>query len=262
MPFPLANLRRFYAEVYSAIVDFHFYRSVLDQNWGRTLIYLLYLAAHVALILSLSYAWLYSGELRRFSEWAQTEIPTLEVRNGELTVRAEQPLIRRYQGKQDITFVFDATGHYSSPDGFHQPTLLLTRTNLMVRYQGQTESHQWREFGSFRVDSEQLRTWETVVRWAYFPVSYSLLLIYHLLAKFLTAVLLTGFAVIAATRYGVRLPFRNSFAVALYSLTPAIVISLGVNLTGLDISYFFAIYLVTAAIYTYMATQRSVAPVE
>jgi hypothetical protein len=262
MPFLLANLRQFYAEVFSAIGDFHFYRTVISQNWGRTLIYLLYLAAHVALVLSLTYALLYSGELRRFSEWAQSEIPPLQVKDGELTVRAEQPLLRRYQGKHQIMFVFDTTGEYSSPDGFQQPALLLTKTSLMFRYQGQTESHEWREFGSFRVDSEQVRTWERVIRWSYFPVSYSLLLIYNLVAKSLTAVFLTGFAVIAATRHGVRLPFRSSFAVALYSLTPAIVIGLGVNLTGLYISYFYAIYLIIAAIYTYMATLRSVAPAE
>jgi hypothetical protein len=55
-----------------------------------------------------------------------------------------------------------------------------------------------------------------------------------------------------------RLPFRSTFTLGLYGLTPAVVIALAVTATGIYISYFYAIYLAIAAIYTFMATARSV----
>lgn len=258
MPSIFSQFRSFYQEVYAAITDFQFYGGIARQRWGRTLLFLLYLSAHVAIILSLTYAMHYRGEFRRFSAWSQAQIPALEVKDGQLTVKAEQPLIRRYEGKHPVTFVFDTTGQYQSPDGFGQPAFLLTRKNLLLRYRGQTEAHPWDEFGTFSLERADLQTLEKAIRWLYFPVSYALFLMYTLLAKSVTAAFLTGFAVAAAARYRVRMSFQSSFAIALYALTPAIVIGLAVNLTGLSISYFHVIYFAIAAVYTYMAAQKCV----
>jgi hypothetical protein len=256
------GLTRFYSEAHSAIIDFSFYPKVVNQPWRRTFLYLLFLSAHVAVILSLAYAWLYSSELRRFSDWAQRQLPVMEVKDGELTIHATQPLVRHYQGKNDITFVLDTTGRYTDPDSFSRPTVLLTRRELVLASQDQVQKVAWKNYGAFSVTPEQVRAWEKLTRQLYFPVSYSLLLVYTLFAKALTAVFLTGFAVVAAARYRVRLLFRNAFTIALYSLTPAIIIGLAVKFTGLEISYFQLIYLAIAAIYTYMGTQRCVFPGE
>ncbi len=253
-----SHIRSFYQEAYAAITDFQFYTGIARQRWGRTLLFLLDLSAHVAVILSLTVALHYRTEFRRFSAWSQTQIPALEVKDGELTVKAEQPLIRRYEGKLPVTFVFDTTGRYQSPDGFGQPAFVFTRKNLLLRYRGQTEAYPWEDFQPFTLERADLQTIEKLIRWFYFPVSYSLLLLYTLFAKSVTATLLTGFAVAAAARYRVRMSFQSSFAIALYALTPAIVIGLAVNLTGLSISYFQVIYFAIAAVYTYMAAQKCV----
>jgi len=258
MPFIFNHIRNFYQDAYFAITDFHYYVGIARQHWKRTLLFLLYLSAHVAIILSITFAWHYGREFGRFAAWAQSEFPPLEVKDGELTVKAEQPLIRRYEGGTPVTFVFDTTGHYESLDGFAQPAFLLTKAQLLVRYRGQTESHPWTEFGSFSLQAADLKNIEKAIRWLYFPASYSFFMIYTLCAKSLTAVFLTGFAAAAAARYRIRMTFRSFFAIALYALTPAIVIGLAVNLTGLTISYFHIIYFGIAAVYTYMAAQKCV----
>ncbi len=258
MFFPFRNLLCFYREAYWAITDFSFYRSILGQPWRKTLLYLLYLSAHLALLLALTYAWHYGGDFSRFSKWAQDHFPPLEVKNGELSVSGAQPAVHRYQGEQSVTFVFDTTGTYSTPDGFAQPAFLLTRRNIFFRYDNQTQAHAWAEFGAFKLDQSRLRDFEHFVRIAYFPVAYSLLLIYHLFAKAFTALFISTFALFSAARFGMRLPFRSTFTLGLYGMTPAIVIALAVTATGIYISYFYAIYLAIAAIYTFMATARSV----
>jgi hypothetical protein len=87
-------------------------------------------------------------------------------------------------------------------------------------------------------------------------LAYSFFLIYTLVAKVIQALVLSPLAYSVAIGYGVRFSLRNSFTIALYSLIPAIVIDIGVTLTGVHMSYFELIYLVIAGIYTFMASQK------
>jgi hypothetical protein len=184
----------------------------------------------------------------------------MEVSGGEVVIRGEQPLVKYYRAERRWTFVFDTTGKVSDPSRLEQPAFLFTKRNLYFRYEGETQVYRWRDFAPFRIDRRELQALETFIRWAYFPVGYAMFLGYTLIAKAATAAFLTAFAQLAAVRYGVRLRFGQAFLVALYAMTPAILIDLAVGFTGLVISYFYAIYLTIACIYLYMATQKCLAP--
>ena len=60
----------------------------------------------------------------------------------------------------------------------------------------------------------------------------------------------------AAARLGSRLSYQECFTIAVYSLTPAFILNLGVTLTGQQGLLFDLIYLGIAAVYTFLATQR------
>lgn len=251
--------RGFYQQGYLAITDFLFYRSLLSQPLLRTLRYLLLLSAHVSIVQTLIYAWTYGPQWERFAAWAQDNFPRLQVKEETLQVDAPQPLVRTYEGTPRLTFVFDTTGSYRPSQATEGTTVLLTGPALIVEHQGQTQTFPWKDFGPFVLDQEGLQQLATAVKWGYFPVAYSFLLLFNLAAKSIQAVLLSLFAFSGALRFGVRLPFRHNFTIALYSLTPAIVVDLAVASTGVQLSFFTLIYLSTAAIYTYLAAQRCVA---
>lgn len=248
----------FFQEAYLAVTDFGFYRRVFEQPLRRTLLYLLYLSAFVALVLTLTYAWQYSSELKSLFQWARENLPPFEVKEGKLTVYAEQPLIRKYQGAWAATFVFDTTGSQLPAAGLEEPIFLFTEERLSLRHHGQTQSYRWKDFGTFRAGSQELRRWESVITWAYFPIAYSFLLLYTLVAKALLALFLILFGLFAGARENVRLPLRHYFTIAAYSLAPSVVIDLAVRMTGVVISYFPLIYFATAALYTYLATLKCV----
>jgi hypothetical protein len=180
------------------------------------------------------------------------------VKEGQLQVEADQPLLLKYRNDPTWTFVFDTKGTYKDPEGLEEPVMLFTRDQLFIRIQGASESYRWKDLGSLEVQPGDLNDYRKVLLLIYFPVSYSVFLIYTMLAKSFQALLLSPLALVVGTGYGVRLSLRNSFTIALYSLVPAIVIDLAVHLTGLNISYFDLIYIATAAIYTYFATQKCV----
>jgi len=249
----LPFLLLFYRQAYSAVTDFSFYRTVFEQVLRQTLLYLLYLAAHVAAILTLIFAWLYGPAFLEISNWAQENFPPLEIRDGQLFVETEQPLVKKYPGKQLTTFVFDTTGTYEDPQQLEEPSILFTREKLYFRILGQTQTYLWRDW-PFRAVEDFTR----FVKWAYFPTAFSLIFVYTLLAKGLWALILTSLGLLATSRAAIRLPFQQYFTIALYSLTPAIVIDLAVRMTGLEVPLVPILYLITAALYTYMATHKCV----
>ena len=252
------SLTKFYHQTYSAVTDFLFYKTIFTQPLRKTLLYLVLLSAHVAAALTLIVAWQQGSQFLEICRWAEQNFPTLEVRDGRLWVNSEQPLIKRYRGEQLITFVFDTTGTYSDPREIQEPAFLFTQEKLYLHVLGQTQTHDWKDFGSFQISPEVFSEAISLVKWLYFPTFFPLLLGYTLLAKASLTVVLSVIALSVSARYDVRLPFQQYFTISLYSLTPAVVIDLAVTMTGIEIPSFSFFYVATAVIYTYLATQKCV----
>ena len=255
----------FYREAYLAVTDFDSYRRVFEQSLGKSLLYLLYLSAHWALVLSLAFSWLQLPDVYRLIHWARDNFPPLEIHQGELRVQAEQPLVKKYLGDSIYTFVFDTTGGHEPLYRFNEPAVVFTGKNLYLLREGETHTWPWTQLQQifypsdpFILGRKQWEDFERWLKWIYFPLIYSMLLTMALVAKAIQAVFLTFFAMSAGARHGVRLPFRHYYTIALYSLTPAVVIELIVAASGQDIPYLGIISLAMAAIYAYLATHRCV----
>ncbi|MFQ5741578.1 MAG: DUF1189 domain-containing protein [Acidobacteriota bacterium] len=246
----------FYRQAYLTITDFQFYRLIFQQPLRNTLRYLLYLTFHVAALLTVAYAWNYGPAFNQFLHWAQDNFPPLEVRDGKLSVEGQQPWVRKYLGDKIYTFVFDTTGQHQPLHKLSQPAIVFTEDNLYAVADGSTRTWPWKQLPPFKVSRQDLIELEQFFKWAYFPSAFLMLFILALATKVVQALLLTLFSLSASARYGIRLPFANYFTIALYSLTPAIVIDVLLNVMGQDVPYFEIIYMATAAIYTYLATHR------
>lgn len=255
---PTSGILGFYRGAYLAVTEFSFYRTILEQPLHRTLVYLLLLSIHAAFVLTLSYAWQYAPAFQEFTDWLEENVPPLVVDEGKLSIEAEQPLVKTYWGETSITFVFDTTGTHRDLERFDEPSVLLTEEALLLRQDGITQTLFWADYGSFEVGQEELRQWIEFLKWVYFPIATSSLLLLKLIEKLLLALLFSLLAMSVTARYKIRFPFRFYLTTAAYSLTPALIIELGVAMTGLDIPYRDLIGLATTAIYTYMATTKCV----
>lgn len=249
------HLLTFYHQAYSAVTDFSFYCTIFEQPLRRTLLYLIGLTAHVAALFTLIVAWHYGPQFLEISSWAQQNFPPLEIEQGKLRVGSEQPLVKKYPGRQFITFVFDTTGVYTDPQQLEEPSFLFTQEKLYFRYLGQTQTYLWKNL-PFRGRLEEVTQ---VIKWAYFPFAYSSIFVYALCAKALLALLLISIGLVASAPYGIRLGLPQYFTITLYSLTPAVTIGLAVTMTGLGMGYFTFFCVATAGIYSYLATQNCVA---
>ncbi|UCF39161.1 MAG: DUF1189 family protein [Acidobacteriota bacterium] len=251
-------LKRFLRQSYLAITDFGFYPSVFEQSWRLTLLFLLFLCASLAIFLTLVYAWQLGPQVDRFFDWAEQTLPPLEVRDGTLILNSTEPILVTYSDESTWTFVFDTGGTYLDPVGLDEPALLFTEQKFFIRIQGQTQTYVWSDFGDFSINRGNIGEYETTLKFLYFPFAYGFLLVYSLLGKGFTALLLCPLAYSVGSTYGIRLTLQNCFTICLYSLVPAVAVDMAVQLTGLKIDYFEIIYLAAAAIYTFFATQKCV----
>ncbi len=249
-------LRSFPRRLYLAVMDFGFYSQVFRQPVRDSLVFLLYLSALLALLLTVIYAWRLFPALDHFLEWAGAHVPAFEIREGQLETSAAQPIRTTYEGDFQLTLVVDTTGIYTDPAGLDEPAVLMTRRNLFLRSGGQTQTFTWADYGPFRFDPGQVGSYGAILKLLYFPGAYSILLIYHLAAKAATALLLIPLAYSMALSYGTRFNIAECFAITLHSLVPAITVDLAVTMSGVEIGYFDLIYLAAAAVYTVFAAQR------
>jgi hypothetical protein len=249
-------LKSFPRRLYLAVTDFDFYARIFQEPARNTLLLLLYLACLVSIILTIHYATIFFPALTHFQAWAEESMPSFETGEDGLRVDAEQPLVLKYSNDFSLTLVFDTTGTYTDPLGLEEPAVLLTRDRLFLRSASQTQTYNWSEYGDFAFRPEEIETYGFVLRLLYFPTAYAFLLVYQLLAKSVTALLLSFLTYPIGARYGIRFTALNGFTIALYSLVPAITIDLAVKMTRVQIDYFDFIYLTAAAIYTVLAAQR------
>ena len=97
-------------------------------------------------------------------------------------------------------------------------------------------------------------------KWIFPPATFFLLLASMLFLRPAEALIFSLFGYSASARHAIRLTFRQYLTLAVYGLTPAILIELFGTVLGLSGFLFHLIYLVTAAIYIYTATTKVVAP--
>jgi hypothetical protein len=249
-------LKRFFSQAYSSITDFDFYPSIVDQNLKKTLIFLLFFAALSAILATVITATQILPEVSHFFQWAETEFPPFRITEGILLVEADQPFVCTFNSDTPVTFIFDTTGTYTSPESFKEPAMLLASNQFFIRMQGQTQSYSWEDFSSIEINNSNLGEFGKALIFLFFPLAYSSYLLWGLFSIPLFALILTPISRFVGLTYGVRFPLQKSFTIALYSQVPATAIDLAVQATGLTITYFILIYFAIGAIYTYLATQK------
>ncbi len=261
---------RFFREAFQAVTEFSFYRTIFQQRLSRTFLFFVYLVFTAAAVQTVAYGWTAFPAIGKFLGWMETNFPPLRFDGAALSVQGQQPLVLKYLSKEVHTFVIDTSGNPESPYKFDQPVYLLTRDNLMVLRGGQRQTWPWEMArrglaiflgppdGVRAIDHRDWAEWRRLLPWVFFPGLFAGLLLEESSIRLLQALLLTFFGMSASVRLGVRLPFSHYFNISLYSLTPAVAINLIVAATGQYVFYFDLIYLATAAIYTYKATQKVV----
>ena len=254
---------KFFQEASAAVLDFGSYLKVFQQPLRRSLVYLLYLAVLSSLVITLVYSLRLVPRIDDFLSWARTTFPSFVVTDGQMSMETDSPITLVYPGSQLFTFVFDTRPDHIQPESVDQPAVVFTRDKLYLSFLGVTWD--WPQIEALFANTEQgivvspeiLEEARKSLGWMA-PAFFFFTLGVSLVGKLIQALLLTFFSISASTAQGIRLPYPNTLTIAIYALTPAIAIDLLVVVLGQTSDLFQIIYLITAALYTYLATRRCV----
>jgi hypothetical protein len=243
-----------------AMVDLGLYREVHAQPMWRTL-------RHLALLVLLATAALtvvIAGGVGRFLDGVERhvdKIPTITLGNGEASVDVPQPWLLEIGRRDDgtrVVLIIDTTGTWSDFRS-DQVGLFLARRHLLVRPDSEARSHAvpLRYFGNRTIGPELARRWIARARWVVPAAVAAILFVWGLVAKTAQALLLTIVASMAAGSRRRALHFSSLFTIAVYALTPAVVLAAGRRLGGVAIPWFIFVYWGIAALYAALGASRA-----
>jgi len=249
----------FARQAYLAVTEFEFYRLIFRQPLRVTISYLLFLTVLLSLVLAAVTTWVQLPRLKDFVSWAAENLPAFSIRDGKLDVQEETPLVRRYFGEQIITFVYTEEQGNGVVENLNPPAAVFQRDDFSLLVEGASGTWNWTEVAPFMQmvsGPEQWRNWKQRLNLIFFPTVFLVQWLFVFSVRSMQALLLMFCAASAATRLGSQLSYRECFTIAVYSLTPAFILNLGVTLAGQQGLLFDLIYLGLAAVYTFLATQR------
>jgi len=201
-------------------------------------------------------------KLKRAVRWLEPhldEIPTITIRNGQASADVEQPWVKRLGSddqRHEVVAIIDTTGARQS-FGPNEVGVFLKRRDLVVKQ----ASEELRviplsRFPDTTVGPDIVRGWiKTAMRRAPFYLG-AFLGIWYLFAKTMQALLLVLAALIGAR----AMRFGHLFTVAVYALTPAVILDSALPFVKLHVPMFWALYWALGITYAILGAKRADAP--
>ena len=241
------------------VFDLGVFPRVARQRLRRTLVYLLLLVTLSAAATTASLT-LKLRDLVHRLEPHLDEIPTITIKNGQASADVEQPWVKRLgrDDGHDLVLIIDTTGRRTdfAPD---EVGLFLQRTRLIIKKQGEL-----RLIGLDRVPDMTFGpdiAREVLAKLMHRVPFYlgAALFAYFLFVKSIQALVLVLAALIGASRRRVALGFGPLFSIAVYALTPAVLLDCALPFVKLELPMFWLVYAALGVAYAILGAQRATA---
>lgn len=249
---------RQYSMVQAPVLSFFskgFYQDVVWRWRGSNLLYLFLLLAVSGLLVAGKWHWRLSRFVAKTSPEVVKRIPPVHIRQGKLSIEAEEPYVVTLPESDKPLVIVDTTGQYTSLEDV-EAQMLATESKLYVRNSPhEIRTYDLSQIQQFDLDGERVAGWlETARRW-FFVVAFPLLLIgsylYHILRALVFGLIGLGFA--SGTR--TRLSYDQTLRLAVIAATPPIVLSTVKTLAGVPVPMWWFIGLGLSVLYVYLGVR-------
>jgi hypothetical protein len=238
--------------------DLAVFAKVARQRLRRTFVYLLLLVT----LATVATTTVWMMRLREAVRWIEPhldEIPTITIRNGEASADVEQPWVKRL-GNDDhgyqVVAIIDTTGARQD-FGPNEIGVFLKKRELMVK-QANEELRvvPLSRFPDTTVGPDIVRGWikQAMARAPFYIGAF--LGIWYLFAKTMQALLLVLAALIGAR----AMRFGQLFTVAVYALTPAVLLDSALGFFKFHVPAFWLIYVGLGITYAILGARRADEP--
>ncbi|MDQ7781285.1 MAG: DUF1189 family protein [Desulfomonilaceae bacterium] len=179
-------------------------------------------------------------------EQYDTYLPEITIRNGQASIRGEQPFRLEELEREGAFLVIDTR------EGKHQEALdylkeahtglVLTRDSLIVKNQNQIKIVPLKDFPDITVNSEEIRAFvhaylPMVVQWV-----WGLVIVYFMFAKSVQLLVLGMIPYFGARSYSVDLTYGEALKIASFAMVPVVILDVLLHLSGTSIAGSFVLY--------------------
>jgi Protein of unknown function (DUF1189) len=238
----------------TVVFDLGVFTQVARQRLRRTFVYLLLLVA-LATGASTTRVMLTLREAVRWLEPHLDEIPTIVIRNGEASADVEQPWVKDLGPDEHgnrVVAIIDTTGQRQDFEP-NEVGVFLKKHEVVVKQPEERREIPLSRFPDTTVGPDIVRGWikKVMVRAPFYIGGF--LFAWYLFAKAMQALILVLAALIGAR----AMRFGQLFTVAVYALTPAVILDCALTFLPVHIPAFWVIYLAISVAYAILGARRA-----
>jgi hypothetical protein len=244
----------FFLQMRESVIDTKFYRSIKDNKFSRSFVYLLLLFLIVYFISGTRTFIATRIAIDELISNVNTNISEFKLENGEFSFEGEMPYY--ISSSTNEAFVIDTTGQVdASILKDVESGILITKSKVyMKNNQVETREFSLTELKGITLTKSDVLEFLPKLSWIMF-IFIAFGFIFVLGWKLLNAVILALLGLIVTAIMGGRLKFNNLLNISIFALTLPMLIQLAVNLYGYPIPYFGLIYWGISLLYVVLAVR-------
>ncbi len=251
----------------------NFYRNIINQSFGRSVVYIMLLSFVVSLLLAAKVKIGYNTFASMSGVWIEKNFDSLwpkgmgeiKVENGQVSSDVQQPYIHEWN---DFVLILDTTGAIKSLDEYKHG-ILIVKDKLIVKrqksgYETRIQEYDLSRLGAvvihpgdtnkgiiakiktknklFNVSIKLIRFWMKLIGGLVFLVMLLIFFSFYLSAKIIQAALFALFAMVPNKVIGANLNYAKLLNISLYALTPATILAVIIILAGIKLHLFWLTY--------------------
>ena len=245
----------FFVQMRESVIDFKFYKSIKNNRFSRSFVYLLLIFLIIYFINGTRTFIVTRIGVNELIINMSSNIPEFRLENGEFSFDGEMPYY--ISSSTNEAFVIDTTGQVSeSVLKDVSSGMLITKNMLYVkRSEVETREFSLAELKGITLSKSKVLEFLPKLSWIVF-IFIAFGFIFVLGWKLLNAVILALLGLIINAVMGGRLKYNNLLNISIYALTLPLLIQLAVNLYGYPIPYFGLIYWGISILYVAMAVKN------
>jgi hypothetical protein len=243
-----------------SVFDWSLYDEVTRQRARRTVGYVTLLVILVGLLQSLIVTVQLRGFVRNELIPELGKLPVVTIKDHVASTNVPEPWVKSFKdpnsGLKTIVAI-DTTGQ-TKGFAFDEQGFIITRTQLLMKnpQNPYLQPLNFSDVDDVVIDATTTERWIGLGLKIVFASCAVMLPIYNAGAKLLSALLLSVIALIPAAKRRQKLRYGQMFTIAIYALTPVTAVDLLRSALGLEIPFFWLLYLAGGAAYVWIGVTR------
>ncbi len=228
------------------------YLTFFQEPVVKAIVYLLLVSLLFAGINTIRIAVGLSKGIDEVVEVLAHEVPYFELRNGELAVDGEMPII--IEEGPDNVFVIDTSGVLDvSFLHAYENGISISKYGYTQKAEGfNVHSFDFSQLGAFTITKQSIQGWLPLLKWlSVFIIFFGI--IFYFVGKLISAVIVSLLGLLIELTVDHKIGFRNLFKLSIYALTLPILIKFVLTLGNITIPYFWVLYYGIALVYLWKA---------